>query len=348
MEPRNQEPAVLRRALDAAKRAADLTATILPWPTKQHTPFADALLEFQLDGRKERFLAEIKTIDRRIAVAQVKEQLQALIDEQFPGYRPLLITAFATTNLAEECRNLGLAFIDTAGNLFLRTNNYIADIRGKARPDHMVKIAYRANKPAGMKVTFALLCKPELANATYREIAKFARVALGVVGPVLDDLVQRGYLGKRKEGNTLARPRELLNEWVTYYPGNLRPTLRPQRYQADRDLITQVDLAPFGAYWGGEYGAEQLTRYLKAEYFTIYVQDAPPAALMTKARMRLAIDGNTEILQAFWHPELVKPVRNTAPPMLIYADLMATTDSRNLETAKELYAQFLESAIHQP
>jgi hypothetical protein len=82
-------------------------ATILPWPTKQHAPFADALLEFQLDGRKERFLAEIKTIDRRIAVAQVKEQLQALINEQFPGYRPLLITAFATTNLAEECRTLG-------------------------------------------------------------------------------------------------------------------------------------------------------------------------------------------------------------------------------------------------
>lgn len=26
--------------------------------------------------------------------------------------------------------------------------------------------------------------------------------------------------------------------------------------------------------------------------------------------------------------------------MLIYADLMVTTDSRNLETAKELYAQF--------
>jgi hypothetical protein len=347
MEPRNQEPVVLQQALEAAKRAADVTATILPWPKKKHTPFADALLEFHLNGGRERFLTAIKTIDRRIAVAQIKEQLQALIDKQLPGYHPLLVTAFATTDLAEECRKLGLAFIDTAGNLYLRTDNYLADIRGKARPEHTVRIAYRANNPAGLKIIFALLCKPELANATYREIARFARVALGVVGPVLNDLVQRDYLRKGKGGNTIPRRKELLNEWVTYYPANLRPTLHPQRYQADRDLLMQMDLAPFRAYWGGEYGAERLTRYLKAEHFTIYVESAPPPALMTKARIRLAADGNTEILQAFWHPELVEPVRNTVPPLLIYADLMATTNTRNLEAAKEIYAQFLESAIHQ-
>ena len=109
-----------------------------------------------------------------------------------------------------------------------------------------------------------------------------------------------------------------------------------------------MDLTAFGAYWGGEYGAKQLTRYLKAEHFTIYVQGAPPTALMTDARMRLAIKGNTEILETFWYPELVAPVRNTVPPLLIYADLMATTDPRNLETAKEIYAQFLEPTLHQP
>jgi hypothetical protein len=58
--------------------------------------------------------------------------------------------------------------------------------------------------------------------------------------------------------------------------------------------------------------------------------------------MRLDLNGNTELLQAFWnlpenpaHPDLV-------PPLLAYADLVATQDGRNLETARLLYEQFLE------
>ena len=52
-------------------------------------------------------------------------------------------------------------------------------------------------------------------------------------------------------------------------------------------------------------------------------------------------------IQAFWgfpedpaHPDLV-------PPLLVYADLMATQDGRNLETARLLYEQFLEPT-HRP
>ena len=111
--------------------------------------------------------------------------------------------------------------------------------------------------------------------------------------------------------------------------------------------MTHIGLETFGAYWGGEYGAEQLTRYLKAERFTIYVPGTPPPALMTKARMRLATDGNTEVLEAFWHTQLVENLTTIAPPLLIYADLMATADPRNLEAAKEVYDRFLEPLVHQ-
>jgi len=68
---------------------------------------------------------------------------------------------------------------------------------------------------------------------------------------------------------------------------------------------------------------------------------------MTKARMRLATDGNTEILQTFWHPELLEQPTTLAPPLLIYADLMATADPRNLETAKQVYERFLEPTVYQ-
>ena len=112
--------------------------------------------------------------------------------------------------------------------------------------------------------------------------------------------------------------------------------------------MTHIGLEAFGARWGGEYGAEKLTRYLKAEHFLIYAPGTPPTALMAKARMRLATDGNTEILEMFWHPELIAQPTDIAPPLLVYADLMATTDGRNIEAAKEVYERFLEPIVHQP
>ena len=64
--------------------------------------------------------------------------------------------------------------------------------------------------------------------------------------------------------------------------------------------------------------------------------------------MRLAPDGNIEILETFWCPELVNQPTDIAPPLLVYADLMATADGRNIEAAKEVYERFLEPIIRQP
>jgi hypothetical protein len=348
MGPINGEDQILQDALAALHAALGIKARVLPFPKTQPPVHADALLEITLQGQKQCFIAEVKAIDRRIAVGQIRARLQGLIDHYYPGYRPLLITGFATAHLAEECRRLELPFLDTAGNLYLHTDNFLAYVRGQARPNRPFKDEYRAFNPAGLKITFALLCKPALAGAPYRDLARLAQVGLGTIGPVLNDLSQRGFLHKGKTpAGKIVRAKELLNQWVTYYPANLRTTLCARHYQADREQLMQTDLAPFGAYWGGEYGAEQLTRYLKAERFLIYAPGVPPPALMKKARMRLATRGNTEILRAFWHPDLLEQPTTLAPPLLIYADLMASADPRNLETAKNVYERFLEPAFDQ-
>ncbi len=111
MGPLNQEYMVLNQALEAVIAAVDAKAKALPFPKTGFRRQADALLEINLNGRKELFVAEIKTIDRRLAVAQIKSQLQILINEAYAGYHPLLITGFATPELAEECRKLGCGFL---------------------------------------------------------------------------------------------------------------------------------------------------------------------------------------------------------------------------------------------
>ncbi|MGC2161335.1 MAG: type IV toxin-antitoxin system AbiEi family antitoxin [Silvibacterium sp.] len=346
MAPVVGEQVILQEALDVLENTTALNAKILPMPKDQRLR-PDAIVEIQRKGRTERFLVEVKHIDRHIALGQVKAQLMAFIDAHYPGYHPLLVTKFLTLEIIDECHKLDLPFIDTAGNMYIHTDLFLADIRGRARPENPLKHEYRANNPAGLKIVFALLCKPDLVDAPYREIAKFARVALGAIGPVLKDLTQRAYLQERRAKRIFTQKKKLLDEWVAFYPANLRPTLDARRHQADRTRLTETDLGRYGAYWGGEYGAEKLTRYLKAERFTIYVPGAPPPALMLNTRMRLATDGNTEILRTFWHPDLVKQQGNVAPPLLVYADLVATAEPRNLETAREVDERFLKTAENQ-
>lgn len=119
---------------------------------------------------------------RWLAVAQVHAQLEELIADQYPAYRPLLITAFVTTALADQCKRLDLPFLDTAGNLYLRTDAFLVYLNGEPRPAKLRKDEYRAYQPAGLKLIFALRCRPTLVEAQYRELARFARVAFGVVG----------------------------------------------------------------------------------------------------------------------------------------------------------------------
>jgi hypothetical protein len=154
------------------------------------------------------------------------------------------------------------------------------------------------------------------------------------------DLEARGFL-VQSGPKTLTNHRKLLEEWVARFPEILRPKLLRHRYQADRDRLLALDPLDHNGYWGGEMAGDRLTGYLKQEYFTLYVAgDEKP--LLTKARMRLDPNGNTEILRAFWNLPLDERFPDVVPPLLAYADLMATPDGRNLETARLIYDKFLE------
>jgi len=191
-----------------------------------------------------------------------------------------------------------------------------------------------------MKIVFAMLCQLELPDATYRDIARAAGVALGAVGPVVRDLENRGFLVQR-EAKTLTNKQKLLEEWATRFPEILRPKLRPRRYQADHDRLLALELKGHHLYWGGETAGQRLTGYLKPERFTLYIAgDEKP--LLTQARMRLDPKGNTEILQAFWNLPADERYPDVVPPLLAYADLIATQNGRNLETARLIYDKFLK------
>ncbi len=238
---------VLSKALAALRRTTDLHGRIIEAEPHPRT-CGDALIEIETAHRTLPFVAEVKDVRHFATIGLVKEQLACAKR----GAQPLLVAPYITRALAEHCRKLHLAFLDTAGNAYLEAPGLTVYVTGEPRPaDVQNQPRHRAFTAAGMKILFVMLCKPQLAEGTYREIAGAAGVALGAVGPVVRDLETRGFLVQRGK-KVLTNMRKLVEEWVTRFPDTLRPKLRRHRYQADKDRLLTVDLKAHHGYWGGE------------------------------------------------------------------------------------------------
>jgi hypothetical protein len=334
-----QEHRVLETALTILRQTTGLCARVLPAAARQNRA-RGAIIEVKTGRRKHRFAAEVTTVDRLVTPAMVKARLKNL------RIRPLLVAPYITREIAGRCRDLHLPFIDTAGNAYLEGPGLLIYVAGQPRPADLRQDRYRALNPAGLRITFALLCRPELIRANYREIAAEASVALGTVGPVMKDLAARGFLRLNTGAKgDLLDPERLLQEWVTHYPTTLRPKLNPRRFQGDPKQLQRINLKKHHAYWGGEVAAEKLTHFLKPAQFTIYACD-PIGKLIAANRMRADRTGNVEILDAFWNFQTGPKFGGLVPPVLAYADLLATNDGRNAEAAKLIYEQRIEPTFH--
>ena len=93
---------------------------------------------------------------------------------------------------------------------------------------------------------------------------------------------------------------------------------------------------------GGEPAAAVLTKHLRPEVVTVY-GDAHFTTLARRIQPIKDDYGNLELVQKFWDFEAptVNKRYPVVPPLLIYADLVATADARNIETAQIIRERFL-------
>lgn len=338
----------------------------------------------------------------------------------------LLITTYLTPALAVQCREMGLQFVDTAGNAYLDVAGLFVFVCGQTPPGSLVRPPMRTTgNPSSQRMVFTLLCQPALLQATYREIAHLSGIALGSVGAVFNGLAARGWLletraegragtrseppseaaesedaqgeppqgarakrkgkgganhsvregtedgeegaasgaghhgdGRVEEKRRLTAPDRLLDEWVANYPTILRPRLQPRRFAAPSAdwwrALRAEDLAAFDACWGGEVAALALLpgSELSGEPQTLYMRPARMAqgihALTSRYRLKPQPNGPIEILEAFWDASIDDPTRpGLAPPVLVYADLMASLQPTNLEVAAELRKGVIMDALDQ-
>ena len=293
----------------------------------------DAMVRLVAPGIKKQLAVEVKRLLNPTNLGLAAEQMARLPEQA------LLVTEYVNPNMAERLKQMNVLFLDTVGNAYLNVPPFFIYTRGQKPPlKPYEERPTRAFDQAGLKVIFALLCQPELVDAPYRTIAGTADVALGTVGWVLYDLKERGHLLKMgKRGRRLVQKQRLLERWVTAYPERLRPKLMLGRYAGpNKNWWEQAQIKQLQAYWGAEIAAARLTGYLKPEVVTIYIRGLQGKLLATH-QLRNDPRRNIEVLKAFWAPACDWTDQEIVHPFLVYADLLATGDARNLETARRLY-----------
>ena len=309
-------------------------------------PFTDGYYILELGSTGVEYSVDLKRWAQQANVGTIAAQLRRMPPPA------LLVADYVNPNLANRLRDAGVQFIDAVGNAYLNEKKFYIFVKGN-RPSSShasPRKTSRAFNASGLKLIFSFLIEPKLVGETYRKMGEVSGVSLGAIGWVLNDLKDKGYVREhgRKGSRTLELPMDLLDRWAEAYPEKLLPELNMGLFQA-RYKVPWKNIKPeaFGGCWGGEVGASLLDNYLSPAQGTLYIPRDKLKKLVIEHRLRKSPDitanslETLQIYEKFWNDDLDTAHQNSgvAPDILVYADLLASGDPRNLEAAERLYGK---------
>jgi hypothetical protein len=299
----------------------------------------DALIKI----RGEQFVLETKSAIRNSNQGLVLSQLEEL--QQQSRWPIIVIADFISKDTTKILKERNINYIDTSGNAYINHNDLAIFIEGQKTIKKERTNQSRAFQESGLKILFYLLINPEHIHHPYRKIAEKVDVSLGSVSQVMAELEDLNYLLKTEGKRTLKNRKKLLEHWMVEFNAVLRPRIIRKRMRfLDKNYQNtwrniHLHSKQGTILWGGEPGAAILTGNLKPEQFTIFT-DLELSTVAKELQMVPSADGEVEILQKFWSND--DEDKTVAPPLLIYADLINSGFSRNVEIANQILKNELQ------
>ena len=290
----------------------------------------DGVLDLTVNEQKFTFVVERK---REIRTHHLRQ-----IEDYFQYYDNLMLVVNRIfPKIKEELRQKGIPYIEANGNVFLQKENLFLLVDTQKLLDIEKNKANRAFTKTGLKVLFYLLQHKEAINLTQRELAEKTGVGLGNIPQVIDGLKETGYLIPLNNKTYVWQNREaLLERWIAEYATVLRPKLMKEKY-AFKGKWQDIAFSNNRTFWGGEPAADILTNHLRPEKFLIYTRENR-MDLIKNYQLMPDKNGEIEVLEMFW----MQGEGQTAPPILVYADLMLEGGKRNKETAEKIYHEYIQ------
>ena len=294
---------------------------------------------------------EIKTQLRPSMVPEIRARLAAC--GKRAGCKAVLVAApYIPEPLAKELRAQGIWFADASGNAYLEVPGALLIYAVGKRPAHwQLENAPWLSAP-GARLLFQLLVRGPEVQATYRELARDARVSLGSTSKVLSNLTSRQVIERRARGcYRITDPRRLLEMWSQAYAVKLRPKLFLGRFRSPygtdfAGMLRQIAGDPIAKdlVVGGEYAADLLTGYLRAGSASLYLRPDSVREVRELLKLAPSAGGNVELYEVFADRITMPRGRKRPPlahPVLVYAELLATDDPRRGEAALRLKEKYL-------
>lgn len=296
----------------------------------------DTYVEIRGKGAKSSFWVELKNELREVHIAQIIEKMAA------DSKHWLLICQYISKANRETLRGKGINYLDASGNCNIHSGPLLLFINDQKVAPQRQSNTGRLWTPAGLRLIFSFLIDPELINRPYRIIASESKIAMGTIGTFLSELEKEKYFSYYNKIYHYENREALLNRWVETYYAILRPKLVQGkfRFASPKDRENWKSLVTNNVYWGGEPAGALLTKHLHPEKFTVY-STLSKIEVIKQLRIVPDADGEVELLSTFWNDTSTKKeFSKTVPPLLAYAELNASLDSRNRETAARIKKQY--------
>ncbi|MEU8901077.1 type IV toxin-antitoxin system AbiEi family antitoxin [Nocardia sp. NPDC048505] len=258
------------------------------------------------------------------------------LDNSDSTRRLLVASPHISSRTADALRGADIDYIDHAGNAHIAFDTVFIDVRGRRgpvvardpRPTHANLFSARR-----MQVLFALLAWPDdLADMPVRRIAEAAGTSVGIAQSTLEIMKESGYLIT----GSIRRREELLDLWAAAFRNALLPKIRLRSFEGD---IGQW--SPSSSELVSGESAVDLIR--QPQTLTIYTKYFDLRDAVRHGWQQTA-SPNIEVRQQFWNePPWATAsdaggafASSSAPAPLVYADLLAADEPRQLEVAQLL------------
>lgn len=275
-------------------------------------PQADIEVTLTRGNVQRRMLLEVK---RHLTLSSA-DALRYTVDGEL-----LLASDYVNSKTADALRRRGISFLDAAGNIFLSTEDWLIDVRGRkpdGRPRQPKYTTDNLYSPRKAQVIFALITWPGLAGNSLRELARCAGVSLGLAQSTTASLAKVWQMDPIRDRD------RLIDGWVSAFPYSLGNSLSLGAFNAEqvRHFLGPLEISGEAAIQAELYPSRAI----------VYVRELRNDLVLLN-RWRSDEMPNVLVRRKFW----TDPYRSDgedeqqprdAPPLLVYADLLASDDPR--------------------
>ncbi len=265
--------------------------------------------------------------------------------EDFPV---LVASKYITPKSKKILKEKKINYIDSFGNAYIDLKNLKVYIeQGKAKPYNSEYSNIFTQ--SGGQILFNLLKNPELINETQRYLAHISDVSLGSVSKFLKGLFDEGYSVKwnNQQKYQLVNREALLEKWIVILNEKILPAHKVGNFTFSKTNTAhwKNQLMHPNVLWSGEPAAALVTEYLNPEKFSLFTP-LPKAEIIRELKLLPDANGEISIYKPFWivsdTMERVLSNNDVVHPLIIYAQLIYSGYSRNVETAQILYNEYIK------